>query len=233
MLPPFRKKVPILRDISGYIPKNCLSCIIGQSGAGKTTLLGLLAGIPKNGSKIGDIAVSTKRIAFVAQVPHIAETEKVNEILSFACSVTYNGATETEKESLPNVNRSTVIDDRVTKVLQTLNLTRVRDRQIKFLSGGELKRVSIAMQLMTFPDILVLDEPTSGLDTPNALSVIQTLREIVHSLNVTVVLSIHQPHKRICDCMDWIISLKDGQLMYQVKIRQRYILALRWLSSCC
>eukprot|EP00486_Rosalina_sp_Unknown_P005007 CAMPEP_0201574644 /NCGR_PEP_ID=MMETSP0190_2-20130828/19292_1 /ASSEMBLY_ACC=CAM_ASM_000263 /TAXON_ID=37353 /ORGANISM="Rosalina sp." /LENGTH=148 /DNA_ID=CAMNT_0048003199 /DNA_START=268 /DNA_END=710 /DNA_ORIENTATION=- len=68
---------------------------------------------------------------------------------------------------------------------------------------------------MTFPDILVLDEPTSGLDTPNALSVVQTLREIVQSLNVTVVLSIHQPHKRICDCMDWIISLKDGQLMYQ------------------
>ena len=72
MLPPFRQKVPILHDISGYIPKNCLCGIIGQSGAGKTTLLGLLAGIPKIGTKIGDIAVSTKRIAFVAQVKSIS-----------------------------------------------------------------------------------------------------------------------------------------------------------------
>ena len=136
------------------------------------------------------------------------------------------GATDEEKQRLSNTKRFTVINDRVTKVLETLNLSRVRKRQIKYLSGGELKRVSIAMQLMTSPDILVLDEPTSGLDTPNALSVVQTLRQIVESLNVTVVMSIHQPHKRICDCLDWIISLKDGLLLYQVKYLIIYYISL-------
>lgn len=66
--PLFIKKTHILHNITGYIPKNCICAIIGQSGAGKTSLLGLLAGIPKSGSIHGKISVCSKKIVFVAQV---------------------------------------------------------------------------------------------------------------------------------------------------------------------
>ena len=123
-----------------------------------------------------------------------------------------NGQDEKKK----NVNIINLIKYRINKVLDTLNLFKVKHTMIKHLSGGERKRLSIAVQLITNPDILVLDEPTSGLDTPNALSLVQQLKYIVVRHDCTVIMSIHQPQRRICECIDWLISLKDGYLLYQV-----------------
>ena len=124
------------------------------------------------------MAASSKNVAFVSQIPHIAQTETVLEILSFSCNATLDsGDMESEREqrkpsdgaeadrvpsrdpdspNQPRLSRANVITERVDAVLDTLNLSRVRNRQIRYLSGGELKRVSIAMQLCQSPDILVL-----------------------------------------------------------------------------
>lgn len=155
----------------------------------QTTLLGMLAGIDKSGHREGTVAASSKNIAFVSQIPHLAQTETVQEvlslslhihvpicimylcaplpclcgplfqILSFSCNVTLDPARvpsrETEADSVHPLDRQAMIRQRIDTVLDTLNLKRVQHRQIRYLSGGELKRVSIAMQLCQSPDILV------------------------------------------------------------------------------
>ncbi|ETO06334.1 ABC transporter, partial [Reticulomyxa filosa] len=131
--------------------------------------------------------------------------ETVFELVRFSCAVTSDLSKTTAEEIVQKTNN----------VLKTLHLIKKKNQKIRYLSGGEYKRVSIATQLVTNPDILVLDEPTSGLDTPQALALTQTLRNVVNTLSCTIVLSIHQPQRRICDLFDWTLSFKDGRLIYQ------------------
>ena len=201
----FMKHLDILYNVTGYIPENKLCGIIGESGAGKTTVLGLLSSISKSGTITGDIHSKTKKIVFVSQIPSLPSTETVYEIVYFSARCTSD-----------NLDMS--FDDIISKVdnvLKELHIYHIRKRQIRYLSGGEVKRVSIAIQLVTNPDIMILDECTSGLDTPNALSLIQTLKKVVLTRNCTVIMSIHQPQKRICDLIDWLICMKSGLLIYQ------------------
>ncbi len=108
---------------------------------------------------------------------------------------------------------------RVAQILDELRLTHVADSRIgnahvRGVSGGERRRVSIGMELVTSPQILFLDEPTSGLDSSSANSLMLLLKQLAHDGNRIVVLSVHQPSKKSFLNMDQIILLAKGKVIF-------------------
>lgn len=118
--------------------------------------------------------------------------------------------------SMPTSERS----ERIETVLQQMGLLKVRDVIVgsplrKGVSGGERKRLCVAMELLTRPMLLFLDEPTSGLDSVTALSLCRRLRELADSGACTVVCTIHQPQSKIFKLFRNLILLKAGKIVYQ------------------
>lgn len=109
----------------------------------------------------------------------------------------------------PNV-RLKIISD----VLHILNLAKCVDTRVKKLSGGELKRLSIAVEMITNPPVMFFDEPTSGLDSSASLQVMTHLRELAKS-GRTVICSIHQPSSRLLELIDAVYLLSSGQCLYR------------------
>ncbi|KAJ1941117.1 (ABC) transporter, partial [Linderina pennispora] len=110
-------------------------------------------------------------------------------------------------------------EERVREVLEELGLWTVRDSRIgksgaRGISGGEMRRVSIACELVTSPSIIFLDEPTSGLDAYNAYVVMDTLSQLARRYGRTVICTIHQPRTDIFSMFDRLIILAAGQMCY-------------------
>lgn len=106
----------------------------------------------------------------------------------------------------------------VRAVMKDLGISHIADRRVgdaltRGISGGEKRRVSIGMELVTSPHILYLDEPTSGLDSHSAVQVVQCLRELSRQ-GRTIVFSIHQPRSNIFAQFDEILLLSDGHIAY-------------------
>ena len=117
-------------------------------------------------------------------------------------------------------------DTAITRVIHGLGLAHcthviVGDSRAKGVSGGERKRLAIAMELLTSPQLLFLDEPTSGLDSTTALSIMLLLKDLA-SGNVdgagkcTVVATIHQPQSKIFKLLDNLVLMDRGSMSYQV-----------------
>jgi ABC-type multidrug transport system ATPase subunit len=122
------------------------------------------------------------------------------------------------KLRLPKTMTDTQLDEVVTGMLDELNLmecseTMVGGALVKGLSGGERKRTSVGVELVTRPRLVFLDEPSSGLDSFNALELIRVLKKVA-TLGSSVLLTIHQPSSEIFSEIDRLIMLKNGRVMY-------------------
>ncbi|RYY86718.1 ATP-binding cassette domain-containing protein, partial [archaeon] len=182
------------------------------------------------------------KIAYVQQFDFHLPSLTVYETLLFHARLRVNdSATSIVGSSLP---KSDAIRKRVYEVLYTLNLVacmhvRVGDEVNKGISGGEKRRLSIAVQLLVSPAVCLLDEPTTGLDAYTARRVVHLLRHIAHTpytpagftpdnshsphTNIrTVILSIHQPRYDIFACFDDVILLSKGQLVYAGNVEDMY-----------
>ena len=93
----------------------------------------------------------------------------------------------------------------------------VGDPQNKGISGGERKRLCVAMELLTRPALLFLDEPTSGLDSVTALSLVRSLKRLSDGGHCTIVCTIHQPQAKIFHQFDRLLLLKAGVIIYQAR----------------
>jgi len=190
--------------------------IMGSSGVGKTTLLNLLSGIykPSMGSvKINGIDLSNKSgvldgiIGYVPQDDLLMEDLTVFENLYYAACLCFEDLTNEE------------IIRKVDKMLKSLGLYEKRDLRVgsilnKVISGGQRKRLNIALELIREPLILFLDEPTSGLSSKDSENVIDLLREL--TLKSKLIFSVvHQPSSEIFKVFDRIIILDDsGEMVY-------------------
>ena len=191
----------ILKNLNGEIKIGNMIAIMGPSGAGKSSLLNILSGFNKNfdGELLyyndNNIAKYKKNVGYVHQSDLFKENLTVFEHLYFI-------------SNLKEIND----DQNINKILYDLNLEKVKDSNIKNLSGGEKKRLSIASELISNPKILFLDEPTSGLDSFMAKNLINCLNNIKNDM--MIILTIHQPSLYIYHIFDKIYLLKDGKLIY-------------------
>ena len=213
--------IHILNNVSGSFKPRRLTCVMGPSGSGKTTLLNLIAGrqgvssVP--GSSLGgSISLSgiqvdpTKhRDKFAYVMAHDALYATLSPRETFRFALVLSGAPDlTEKD----------IEEKVEYLINRLRLTScadtmVGDLQIKGLSSGEKKRVSVGMELIHDPNLLLLDECTSGLDSFSALLLVQLLKSLADS-GRTIVTSIHQPSSEIFQSFDDVCFMSKGEVIY-------------------
>lgn len=208
----------VLEDIDGFFQPGRLTAIIGSSGAGKTSLLSVIAGETTSGTVTGSIIVNGEDWAernmreisgFVFQDDILLETMTVREAIHMSALLRLPKTVSKEE-------RHCRIDD----VINMLHLNKAMDTEIgsaggqKGISGGERKRVSIAMEVVTNPGMIFLDEPTSGLDTYTAFHVMKMLKLIAHRQGRTVVATIHQPSSEIYHLFDDLLILAQGKVVF-------------------
>ncbi|XP_068653370.1 ABC transporter G family member 5-like isoform X2 [Aristolochia californica] len=169
-----------------------MMAIVGPSGAGKSTLLAVLAGKlePEEDSSSTTILVNKKPI-------DKAKLKKMSGL------------------KLPQSQLITRVDT----LIQELGLghvagTRIGDDRIRGISGGERRRVSIGVEVVHDPGILILDEPTSGLDSTSALQIVNMLKTMADTRGRTIILSIHQPGFRIVKLFNSVLLLANGAVLH-------------------
>lgn len=206
----------LLKNASGMIKSRFLA-IMGPSGSGKTTLMNVLArrmgGAKMDGvSKINGIPYSNAELktlsGYVMQDDLLNGNLTVQETLDFTAELRLPSTMTAEE-------RKVRVDEAIHKV--GLNLCRntiIGTPTIKGVSGGERKRVCVAMELLTHPRLLFLDEPTSGLDSVTAYSLTKTLKDLAAAGDCTVVCTIHQPQTKIFNLFDDLMLLKAGLVVY-------------------
>lgn len=214
---------PILKNLSATFMPGHITAIMGASGAGKTSLLNVLAGETAKGQVSGEILLNGKAVTpltvkkvseFVFQDDLIFDTMTVREAIWMSA-----------KLRLPERVKGDERRQRVADLIKLLHLEKCQDTVIgspdkKGISGGERKRCSIAMDMITNPPVLFLDEPTSGLDTFTAYNVMSTLRELAHVHGRTVICTIHQPSSEIFHMLDDLLLLSNGQVVYYGSVEE-------------
>lgn len=104
--------------------------------------------------------------------------------------------------------------ERINHIVSTLGMNTILDTRLSFLSGGERKKVALAVQLLNDPPILFCDEITTGLDSYSAANIVSTLKRIARTGKI-VICTIHQPASGVFDKFDEVILLSNGRLAYQ------------------
>jgi len=212
-------KSKVLTDCWGEVKVGQVCAILGPSGAGKSSLLNVLAGRSSSASgvevsgtmKVGGKEVNPvsyrKHIAYVMQDDSMLATTTPREALRFSANL-----------RLPSTLTQQQIHDRVETLLEELGLLECADVYIgnavlKGISGGQRKRTSVGIEIITEPTLLFLDEPTSGLDSFSAFNLVKLLNKM--SANCAILCTIHQPSSEVFFLFNKVIYMKDGRIFYQ------------------
>ena len=190
-----------------------LIALMGPSGAGKTTLLLALNGyLPPTGGQVRINGEDLYAIydALRGSIGYVPQDDIVHPELTVWEAVRYSA-----KMRLPPDYSEDEIDRRVETTLAQLGLEGVKHLQIgkpekKILSGGQRKRVNIAMELVTDPVIMFLDEPTSGLAADDTTALVQLLADLARQTGKTIITTIHQPAKDEYEKFNLALILGQG-----------------------
>src|SRR5271154_3405296 len=201
----------LLRNISIAVPERSFLCIIGASGCGKSTLIRAIAGIqPVSAGRVllaGHPVETLRRqlplaVGYLPQFGAFHGELTVAEILEFAMMLRLPA-------SVPHTTR-------VQWSEHIIDLARIRPflhQKYRTLSGGQMRRIALAEELIGDPAFLFLDELTSGLDAFSEHELMVWLKELAHGLNKTIVLVTHAvTNLRLCDS---VILLHEGRLCFQ------------------
>lgn len=206
------KKKQLLNKVNGYSKPGTLTALMGSSGAGKTTLMDVIAGRKTGGIIEGEILVNGKPkenksfnrlTGYVEQTDIHLGTATVREALLFSCKLRNN-------DNLSAKDQEAWVDE----VIDLLELTDIAHRVIgdvisPSLSPGQMKLVTIGVELVTNPVFLFLDEPTSGLDSRAAYVVMKVVKKISLT-GRCVICTIHQPSAELFHLFDRLLLLKSG-----------------------
>lgn len=208
----------ILKDVNCEARPGELTAIAGPSGAGKTTLLEILAGRVSPCEVLGQVLVNhlpmdlnrfRRTSGYVTQEDTLFPSLTVRETLMYSALLRLPGGRK-------------VAAARVAELMKEIGLEHIADSRIgggaggssHGISGGERRRVSIGVDLVHDPAVILIDEPTSGLDSVSALNIVSLLRVMAFNQGKTIVLTIHQPGFRILELVDRLVLLSDGLVMH-------------------
>jgi ABC-type multidrug transport system ATPase subunit len=211
-----KEKKIILNNVTGRSAPGELTAVMGPSGSGKTTLLDILADRVQTGNIDGTIEVNgtpRKTHTFRAVTSYVAQEDSL--LGSFTVEETLRMAA---RLSLPSKISNAVIDERVDAVIDEMGLrvcqhTLVGDIFRKGISGGQKRRLSIGIELLSNPSILLLDEPTSGLDSSSTHNVMQFIVKLCKE-GKSVVCTIHQPSSAVYEMFTNVMILSKGETIY-------------------
>ncbi|XP_069704890.1 protein scarlet-like [Periplaneta americana] len=200
----------ILKSVSGFAKSGMLLAIMGASGAGKTTLLATISQKVK-GEMEGELLVNgqavnrevmSKLSGFVPQQDLCIESLSVSEHMEFMARLLMDKRVHGSQRT-----------NRINSLLLEIGLMKCRHTTISALSGGERKRLLLAVQLLTDPPLLLCDEPTSGLDSYNASIIVKKLNQL-SSRGKVVICTIHQPPSGIFETFSHVLILAGGRVAF-------------------
>jgi len=200
----------ILDDVSFPLGERCLLGVIGPSGAGKSTLLGALTGMrPATEGVVlydgrdlyADYAELRHRIGLVPQENILHTQLSARRALGFAAELRFPRDTSAEER-----------ERRIGEVLGELSLTAHAGTRASALSGGQQKRVNVALELLTKPSLLFLDEPTSGLDPGLDMSVMEMMSGLARDGRTVIVVTHSVANLDICDRL--LVLVPGGKVAY-------------------
>ncbi|MCT9143383.1 ABC transporter ATP-binding protein/permease [Streptomyces violarus] len=200
----------ILKDVSFGVPEKSLIAVIGPSGSGKSTLLKALTGyrpadqgevLYDNRNLYKQFAELRQRIGLVPQDDILHKELTVKKALKYAAKLRFPADTTAgEREA------------RIDEVLRELKLDIHKEKKVTSLSGGQRKRVSVALELLTKPSLIFLDEPTSGLDPGMDRDVMQLLRGLADDGRTVLVVTHSVAELAICDKL--LVMAPGGSVAY-------------------
>ena len=203
-------KVVALNDVSVQIATGEFTAIVGPSGSGKTTLLHLIGGLdmPDNGlvnlsgtniaSMSGNQLSDFRRdhIGFIFQAYNLIPVLSAEENIEYIMLLQGIKASERRKQ--------------VNEMLALVGLEGLGSRRPAQLSGGQQQRVAVARAMASKPDIILADEPTANLDSKTGVSLLEVMRELNETRNMTFVFSTHD--EKIMERATRLIHLSDGKI---------------------
>ena len=200
---------PLLDQISLKIPSGHFMAIVGPSGCGKTTLLKTIAGI--NPETEGSLSYHGRDLAEEQDF----EAHEIGYVPQF--SVAYDELTVDESIEAASRLRirsksSAELDQRLDRILTETGLTEIADRPVKVLSGGQKRRLGLAMELVSSPKLLLCDEVTSGLDPSSEREIVHLLHDLSRTDGRTVISVTHSlAHLELYDSL---LVLHEGRVAY-------------------
>eukprot|EP00957_Ditylum_brightwellii_P166928 12706562-Ditylum_brightwellii.AAC.1 len=210
-------RTTILHNITTTISPYKLTAWMGPSGSGKTSLLTIATGLfsPEDLSPNSCIKVNGSSDALPKRfVGLVWQDDLLLSNLTVEETVTFAAVLKAPSQASSSSEKKVEILEIVNQTMRQLNLTKIRNSLIGGgISGGERKRVAVAVELVSRPSILLLDEPTSGLDATSAQSLIYNLKELA-SIGHSIVAVVHQPRTTIYQMFDKLLLLSQGRVVY-------------------
>ncbi|XP_065875668.1 ABC transporter G family member 1-like isoform X2 [Euphorbia lathyris] len=211
-----KERRPILRGVTGYAEPGEVLAIMGPSGSGKSTLLDALAGrISSTAHQTGKILINgcKEELAFGTSA-YVTQDDTLMTTLTVREAVHYSAQLQLPKSMSKSEKRERAEMTIREMGLQNCVNTRIGGWSKKALSGGQKRRVSICIEILTRPKLLFLDEPTSGLDSASSYHVMNRIVRLANQDGRTVIASIHQPSTEVFQLFHNLCLLSSGTTVY-------------------